>query len=330
VPGDGRYEWAGFHRAGDLPHVLNPEAGFFATANEMNIPADWPLSVTAVGHEWVDGARASRIAEVFATTGVHSVKSACDLQTDIVSIPARRLLRLLAGLSGEATGVAAALDLLRAWTGAVDVASGAAALFEVWWSKHLRPGLFAQATPDPAIQALLGTGDADTALGRLEEPEGWFAAPAAEGRDRLLLETLAAAQAECAARMGADPAGWAWGRLHHGYFEHAVSAIRPAASQGLDIGPLPMSGSDATPMNTMYRFTDFRVVVGASFRIVVDVGAWDNSLCVNAPGQSGDPRSPHYADLARTWSRGGYVPLLYSAAAVDGVAEERIDLTPPG
>ena len=44
VPGDGRYEWAGFHPRGDLPKSVNPAKGFFATANEMNLPADYPAT----------------------------------------------------------------------------------------------------------------------------------------------------------------------------------------------------------------------------------------------------------------------------------------------
>ena len=327
VPGDGRYEWEGFYRAGDLPHVLNPEAGFFATANEQNIPPDWPLSVTKVGHEWYDFARANRLAEVFAATEVHSVKSSCDLQTDIVSLPARRVLRLLADVKSAQPDLAAALDLLRAWDGVLADTSAAAALFEVWWSKHLRPGLFACATSDPAVQAFLGAGDPDGVLARLERPQGWFEVPADRGRDRLLLDTLATALAECRERMG-DPSTWAWGRLHHGYFEHALTQIRQDQSPSFDVGPLPMGGSDSTPMNTMYRFNDFRVVLGASFRIVVDVGDWDKSVCINAPGQSGDPRSSHYADLAEQWSKGAYVPLLYTAKAIGEVAELQIRLTP--
>jgi penicillin amidase len=57
-------------------------------------------------------------------------------------------------------------------------------------------------------------------------------------------------------------------------------------------------------------------------------GDWDNSVCINAPGQSGDPRSAHYADLAPVWAKGEYVPMLYSAGAVDGATETRIVLTP--
>jgi penicillin amidase len=49
---------------------------------------------------------------------------------------------------------------------------------------------------------------------------------------------------------------------------------------------------------------------------------------VNTPGQSGDPASPHYRDLAPLWVQGQYFPLLYSRAAVEREATERIRLEP--
>jgi penicillin amidase len=61
-------------------------------------------------------------------------------------------------------------------------------------------------------------------------------------------------------------------------------------------------------------------------RIVVDVGAWDNSLCINAPGQSGNPTSKHYGDLAEKWARGAFVPMLYSREKVDAATKFRIIL----
>jgi penicillin amidase len=328
VPGDGRYEWQGFHRAGDLPHCLNPVSGFVATANEQNVPPDWSLPAEEIGHEWIEGARARRIAEVFAATPLHTVASSCALQTDRLSLPARRLLTLLAGLLGDGPGASAALRLFKDWDAVLTAESAAAALFEVWWSKHLRPAIIAAQVADPALRVLLGPGDPDTALARLEAPKAWFAAPAAEARDRVLLETLADAYRECAQTMGADPSLWAWGRLHQGYFEHVLTRLRQDVA--LDVGPLPMGGSDSTPMNATYRLSDFRVVLGASFRIVVDVGDWDRSVCINAPGQSGDPRSPHYSDLAERWSRGEYVPLLYTREAVDSATQQKMILRPAG
>jgi penicillin amidase len=89
-----------------------------------------------------------------------------------------------------------------------------------------------------------------------------------------------------------------------------------------------MGGSSTTVMMAHYEASDFKVRNGASVRMVVDVGAWDNSVWINAPGQSGIPGNPHYADLAPLWARGDYVPMLYSAEAVDKATKTRIDLFP--
>ncbi len=144
----------------------------------------------------------------------------------------------------------------------------------------------------------------------------------------MILTTLESAFRECVARMGPAPSSWQWGRIHHGYFPHAITPLRGREGESFDVGPLPKGGSDSTPMNASYRLDDFRVVSGASIRMVIDVGHWDRSVCINAPGQSGDPRSPHYADLAAKWAAGEYVPLLYSESAIDGAAELRIELMP--
>ena len=76
------------------------------------------------------------------------------------------------------------------------------------------------------------------------------------------------------------------------------------------------------------RSRDFRQMSGPSVRVVIDVGNWDNSRAVNHPGQSGDPDSPHYRDLAPMWRNGQYLPLLYSRTAVENATEKKIKLVP--
>ena len=60
----------------------------------------------------------------------------------------------------------------------------------------------------------------------------------------------------------------------------------------------------------------------------MDVGNWDNSRAMNTPGQSGDPASPHYRDLAPMWLKGDYFPLLYTRAKVEAATVRRIELVP--
>jgi penicillin G amidase len=74
--------------------------------------------------------------------------------------------------------------------------------------------------------------------------------------------------------------------------------------------------------------SNFRQLAGPSFRVVIDVGDWDNSRAMNTPGQSGDPASPHYRDLAPMWLKGEYFPLLYTRAKVEAATVRRIELLP--
>ena len=89
-----------------------------------------------------------------------------------------------------------------------------------------------------------------------------------------------------------------------------------------------MGGSAFSPRAASYRASDFRVTAGASFRMVLDVGNWDQSVTINTPGQSGNPFSAHYRDLAPLWAAGDYVPLAYSREAVERAARAVIKLVP--
>jgi penicillin amidase len=48
----------------------------------------------------------------------------------------------------------------------------------------------------------------------------------------------------------------------------------------------------------------------------------------NAPGQSGDPRSPYYDNLLEGWATDSSFPLLYSREAVEANRALKIVLEP--
>ncbi|MBN8943806.1 MAG: penicillin acylase family protein [Rhizobiales bacterium] len=333
VPGDGRFEWDGFVDLDDMPQAVNPAAGFVATANEANMPADWDHAKVQVGFEWLENSRAVRLEEVLGKadkTAKHSIAASLALQADVMSVPARRLQKLLQAITpGADADFAAARTMLLAWDNALHADSAAGALSELWFAKHLKPALLTMFVPDKRLRALMAPGDVEGMLQALERPAAQFGADPAAGRDRMIAETLAAAYRDGLARLGPDPRAWQWGQLHHGYFEHPLSAIAGSeTAKSLDVGPLAKGGSGSTVMHAAYRPQDFRVTTGASVRFVLDVGNWDASFCINAPGQSGDSRSPHYRDLSVKWAKGEFVPFVYSRAAVDAATIQRITLKP--
>src|SRR5690606_26644385 len=126
-------------------------------------------------------------------------------------------------------------------------------------------------------------------------------------RDALLAESLAGAYAEAERLLGPDPAGWRWGDLQQTWFAHAA---------GAHLGPFPRGGARDSVDASGPGPADCAQHTGASARMLLDVGAWAASRAANAPGRSGDPSSPHSADLLPLWRRGDYFPLLYTRAAV--------------
>jgi penicillin amidase len=92
----------------------------------------------------------------------------------------------------------------------------------------------------------------------------------------------------------------------------AGQRVDQATRARLNVGPLAKQGGSDTVNVSSYDPATLRQVSGASFRVVIDVGDWDNSRAINTPGQSGDPASPHYRDLAPLWLKGEYFPLLYT------------------
>ncbi len=325
VPGDGRYEWAGYRDMDELPHSFNPASGFIVTANENTIPADHPAATKGVGYEWSDSFRARRLKSLLSSPAPHRLDDSRAYQLDTTSLPALRVVRLLAALTDTRAEVTPALDLLRSWDGNMRVDSAAATLFEVWFANHLRRAVV-QAVLPPAAAARVGNGDATRVLEVLEGHDAWL--PPVR-RDRILVDSLAGAVADLGKRLGPDPAQWQWGKLHHAVFEHPLAErVDAETRRRLTVGTWPIGGSGFTPMATAYRSTDYQLVSGASFRMVTDVGNWDASVAINTPGQSGDPASPHYRDLAPLWAAGRYFPLAYSPAAVEKSTRTRVQLRP--
>jgi penicillin amidase len=93
-----------------------------------------------------------------------------------------------------------------------------------------------------------------------------------------------------------------------------------------NVGPISKAGDDESLGRSKWRTPDFRLTNGASARFVTEVGNWSNTWATNSPGQSGDPRSPHYRDLFEDWAHDRYFPLLFDRPAIEAAATRRIVL----
>lgn len=325
VPGDGRYEWKGFLPVKDMPHVYNPDKGFWATANENLVPKDYPHQ-DAMGKSWADTYRADRVNEVLASKKVHTLEDMQQLQFDYLSIPARELIPLLKDLkSHDASTESARVSLLK-WDYILATSSVEAGIY-VAWEKRLEQRMRELKVPAKA-KSLYRSVPLSLVIHWLKNPDGDFGPNAAAARDALLLEALEYAIETLEKKLGPDKSKWQYGQTayHHVLIKHPLSnAVTPEMRARLEVGPLPRGGYGSTPGMTTNSDNQ---IAGATFRIVADTRDWDKTVFTNAPGQSGNPDSPYYKNLFTLWATDQHFPVYFTKKKVEQNAGEKVLLVP--
>lgn len=323
VPGDGRYEWDGYLPINALPHVVNPEKGFFNTSNNYLIPPGWAYR-DALHYVWADPYRADSVEEFLKSGRMFSVSDMIQLQNNDLSIPARSVVPLLRDLTfAKAASQQAAARLLD-WDYVLDKDSVQAGIYEMW-QRRLMANVRDASVPREA-QDYVGMPTMIKIIAWLQAPDGRFGADPIAGRNALLTKSLDEAVAELTERLGPDVEKWKLGAYHHATILHPLSAaLKPELRAKYDVGTLPRGGDNYTVTATGGADNQ---TTGGSFKIIVDTEDWDNSVGLNNPGQSGDVNNPHYRDLYELWARGKYFPIFYSRTKVNSVAEKTFELRP--
>jgi penicillin amidase len=326
VPGDGRYEWSGFLPITQLPHETNPKRGFIGTANAFNVPAGFP-HFDAVGRgTWAESFRADRIHEVLDTTRGATVSRMAALQHDELAIPARSLVPLLRGIQLTSPLAKAARDSLLAWDFVLRADSRAAAIYAAWErrvSSHT-----ADMVLPLAVRPVLRTLPLSRTIALLTRPDSLLGERPEDARNFILFRAFNEAISDLRKRFGDDIGGWRYGdaKFHFVRIAHPLdNVVSDSLRRLLSPGPAPRGGY-ANTLNATGNADN--QTAGASVRVVMDLANWDTAIATNTPGQSGDPRSPFYANLFPLWAKGEYVPLPFSAAAIHARSVEIVTLSP--
>ena len=325
VPGDGRFEWAGYLPIKERPHLLNPSKGFFATANQNVTPENY-TRWDAIGYTWADPFRGNRINQVLDPNNHIDLATMAALQTDYYSIPASKIVPLLNNISFVEEQLQKAKAYLTNWNFVLEKNSIAAGIY-VAWEKEIATMMGSLLIP-AEVKSYISL-QISTIIERLEKPSTHFGEHAIDKRNQLLQEAFVKAINNLNKKLGPSMDQWVYGqaKYKHSTMEHPLSAIvNNEIKQQLNLGPLPRGGSGQTPGST--GGTDNQLS-GASFRILIDTKDWDKALMINTPGQSGNPDSPYYRNLFETWANDQYFPAYYSKEKIKSVTKEWITLEKP-
>lgn len=323
VPGDGRFEWEGILPITNLPSVFNPPSGYFATANENNVPTGY-LHRQAVGWNWADRFRVERVNDVLASRPQHTREDMMALQTDYHSLPAQILVSMLSDVSSSDPLAEAFRQRLTRWNFKIDKSSVEAAVY-VAWERKLASKLRQRLVPTEGQRFIRALSLRNVILW-LKPTSRVFATPA--DRAKFLTACLEESVTDLTAALGSDTTSWQYGQAknHHVLIKHPLSAaVNGGMRSRIDHGPLPRSGYGATPGVTGNSANQ---TAGATFRMVADLSDWDKTVFTNAPGQSGDPRSPYYGNLFVDWANDRYFTVYFSRARIERSARERLKFVP--
>ena len=304
--------WKGLWPPAGHPAGRNPDRGYFATANNLQAPGLYGV----VGRDYPLPFRARRLVERLSGAASWTPGSTVSLSRDVRSLFAGRVLDRAVDAARRA-GADSAAARLSAWDRRVDADARGAPLFYAWLYA-LRDRIAADEYggggrwayfPDGALLRILEEGDGDAARAWVDD---------VETPER---ESLAALEEAAVRDAAAAVGGRTWGELHREVHRHPLGRVAWLdALFGFDVGPYPGPGAPHTLRPDDYgRWGD---IGGGSWRPpwISDYGPTERFVAELRPdgpearlllptGQSGNPFSEHYDDMAERWRDGRLIPV---------------------
>ena len=101
-------------------------------------------------------------------------------------------------------------------------------------------------------------------------------------------------------QFGSNTDAWKWKNVHQLTHNHVMKDV-PVLGSWLNVGPFPISGGNEVLNNQLYHVDDsgiYAVNAGPSSRRIIDFSDVANSKGMIPTGQSGNPFSPFYDNMA--------------------------------
>lgn len=286
--------WDGFIPYEQLPRVQNPERGFVSSANQHSTAPDYPYYYNG-GFDDYRGRYINRRLDSLEEATVEDMKA---LQLENYSIKAEEGVPVLLSLVDSAEQALLShpsVELLRQWDYRFDADSKAAVLFQRWLEVAYRNTFDEFYAQIDSMEVLF--------------PESWrFLELLAQHPEHAIFDQDSTDQIEMASDIItasleealASATQQSWSEYQQGIVPH-LGRI-DAFSQ-----PLPGVGGYADAPNA------FKGSNGPSWRMIVELGDEVEAYGVYPGGQSGNPGSPFYKNMIKSWSNGQYNQLyLYN------------------
>ncbi|MGA4607262.1 penicillin acylase family protein [Pseudoalteromonas maricaloris] len=322
---DSSNHWSGFVPSHQWPQAFNPEQGFIINANNKNVTDEYPYFVS---QDWASPARAQRIEQLLRekinqTDSALTVKDMSEIQADTLSLPAKKLLRLVNKLETTDKKQQQALEYLNEWDGNMSRDSVAATIFRVWM-KHLRHFIFSdelkanwgELQVSSVLSGVIREVSLDNLYGVLASSDNkWcddIATVEEETCNEMMNKSLRETIRQLEKLQGGDISNWNWGSVSQSHYIHRPFTNIKLIDTVFD-RKAPGSGSIETINLSGTSFQEgegYLQFMGAGFRQIVALGESSTThWLMNSTGQSGNIFSKNYDDMVIPFGNVDFVNL---------------------
>lgn len=285
-------DWSGFYSHEEMPRILNPEEGFFATANNNlnRYGRIQPINISMGPY------RADRIRQLLSQGDNFTTSDMTAMHFDLYSLQAEQFMQILRPLLPDTTQG----KILAEWDYCYDADSQGAYLFEQFYKELYREvfgkGGFGEAVIDYLDQETGAFIDFYENFDRvlLAEESPWFG-----DRSRVEIYRQAAQKA-----LTVEPKRWKEEQQFR--LNHILLGSKLPGFCGFDRGPVTAIGNRATiHQGQLYRSAGRMTSFLPSFRIISDLA--QENVYTNLAGGPSDRRfSKWYCSDLDNWINGRY------------------------
>lgn len=322
-------DWQGFIPFEEMPHVINPEKGWIANANNKLTTENYPHYISTF---WEPPSRIQRIVQGLTSKQQLTSEEIIAIQNDSYSSFAAEMTPIILDVIRNQNEYDFSLPVsyLENWDFRYEKNSTAASIFDSFFlnltRNTLEDEMGTEAYKNFVVHELIPV---RTLADLAQDSSSFFdniLTPEIESKEDIVLKSMQDAIFFLSDSLGSEPFEWRWEQLHTISFKPPLfsqAAEDPAAPAALKLivenvlskGPFPVVGHGMSINNGQYNWDKpFEMVLGPSVRRVVDLSDLSKTKSILPTGQSGNPLSSHFGDQTELWLNGQYRTLYQDSS----------------
>ena len=302
----------------DNPQAINPPTNYVYSAN--NQPSKIQDSILYPGY-YLPEDRAKRITDVLDDLNNISTDEMKKLITDVTSSKVPEIVNTILHNIDETkleNNEVFAYKILQAWHGDFKLNKVAPTIYTKFKYLFLK-NIFRDELGKEGFEKFMDTHIVKhqynkQILGGFSVWNDDITTKQIEDKKQIITKSFKEAISQLENQLGEMINEWTWNKVHIVEHSHPIGDKVEALHDFFNVGPFSINGTNEVLNNQIFHLNSFgiyKVTGGPSTRRIVDFSdVENNSFAIIPTGQSGNPFSKHYKDLADKFVQGGFYKML--------------------